>query len=50
MAALIQIGGLGVTSIGVGIIIATGKRVGIKSRVMVKEALNIDSYKEWCGW
>lgn len=45
VAALIQIGGLGVTSIGVGIIIATGKRVGIKSRVMVKEALNIDSYK-----
>ncbi len=45
VAALIQIGGLGVTSVGVGLIIAVGKRVGFKSRVLVREALNIDSYK-----
>ncbi len=45
VAALIQIGGLGVTSIGVGLIIAARKRVGIKSRVLVKEALNVDNYK-----
>lgn len=45
LALLIQIGGLGVSSIGVGLIIAAGKRVGIKSRAMVKEALNIDSYR-----
>ena len=45
LAALIQIGGLGVTSIGVGLVLAARKKVGIKSRVMVKEALNIDSYK-----
>lgn len=45
VAGLIQIGGLGVTSVGVGLMIAAGKRVGIKSRVLVKEALNIDNYK-----
>ena len=44
VAALIQIGGLGVTSVGVGVIIAAGKRVSIKSRLLVKEALNIDNY------
>ena len=30
VAMLIQIGGLGVTSVGVGIILAAGKRVGLK--------------------
>ena len=33
------------TSIGVGLIIAAGKRVSIKSRFLVKEALNTDNYK-----
>ena len=45
VAALIQIGGLGVTSVGVGLILAAGKRVGIKGRLLVQEALNIDSGK-----
>lgn len=45
VAALIQIGGLGVTSVGVGFILAAGKRVSIKGRLLVKEALNIDSTK-----
>ena len=45
VAALIQVGGLGVTSVGVGLIIAMGKRVGFKSRVLIREALNTDSYK-----
>ena len=44
VAALIQIGGLGIASVGVGFIIAAGKRVSIKSRLMVKEALNVDTY------
>ena len=44
VAALIQIGGLGVTSVGVGLIIAAGRRVSIRSRLLVKEALNVDSY------
>ena len=45
VALLIQIGGLGVTSVGVGFILAAGKRVSIKGRLIVKEALNIDSSK-----
>lgn len=45
LAALIQIGGLGITSIGVGFIIAAGRKVSFKSRLMVKEALNVDNYK-----
>ena len=44
VAALIQIGGLGVTSVGVGLIIAAGRRVSIRNRLLVKEALNVDSY------
>ena len=35
VAALIQIGGLGVTSIGVGLILAAGKRVSFKGRTLV---------------
>lgn len=44
VALLIQIGGLGIASVGVGLIIATGKKVSIKSRLMVREALNVDTY------
>ena len=43
VALLIQIGGLGVTSVGVGVILALGKRVNLKERLLVKEALNLDS-------
>lgn len=45
VALLIQIGGLGVTSIGVGLMIAAGRKVSIKSRLLVKEALNVDNYR-----
>ena len=45
VAALIQVGGLGVTSIGVGLILAAGKKVGMRSRVLVKEALNVEGAK-----
>ncbi|MBE6071575.1 MAG: H(+)-transporting ATPase [Clostridium butyricum] len=45
VALLIQIGGLGVTSLGVGMIVLIGKHVGIKQRALVKEALNLDSLK-----
>lgn len=44
VAMLIQIGGLGVTSVGVGVMVAVGRKVGIRSRSLVKEALNVDSY------
>src|SRR5699024_3300146 len=49
VAALIQVGGLGVTSVGVGLMIAAGKRVSIKSRLLVKEALNVDNYRGMVG-
>ena len=45
VAALIQVGGLGVTSVGVGLILAAGRQVSIKGRLLVKEALNVDSFK-----
>ena len=45
VAMLIQIGGLGVTSVGVGIILAAGKRVGFKERLLVKEAMNVSGIK-----
>lgn len=45
VSTLIQVGGLGVTSIGVGLILAARKNVGIKGRILVKEALNIDGIK-----
>jgi trk system potassium uptake protein TrkH len=45
VALLIQIGGLGVTSVGVGFILMAGKKVSFKERVLVKEALNLDSMK-----
>ena len=43
VAALIQAGGLGVTSIGVSLIILTGGRVSFKERIVVKEAMNLNS-------
>lgn len=45
VALLIQIGGLGVTSVGVGFIILIGRKVSIKERTLVKEAMNLDSMK-----
>lgn len=45
VALLIQIGGLGVTSVGVGIILAAGKKVGFKERLLVKEAMNVSGFK-----
>lgn len=45
VALLIQIGGLGVSSVGVGFIIAARKRVNFKERLLVKEALNVNNFK-----
>ncbi len=44
VALLIQVGGLGVSSVGVGIILFAGKKVSFKGRMLVKEALNIDGF------
>ncbi|HJC09066.1 MAG TPA: H(+)-transporting ATPase [Candidatus Gemmiger stercorigallinarum] len=43
LAGLIQVGGLGVTSVGAGIIIAMGKRIDLKGRTLIREASNVDS-------
>lgn len=45
LCLLIQIGGLGVTSVGAGIILMMGKRVNLKGRTLIREALNLDSGK-----
>lgn len=45
VAVLIQVGGLGVTSIGVSLILAARKNVGLKGRILLKEALNIQGIK-----
>lgn len=43
LALLIQVGGLGVTTVGAGIIIAMRKNVDLKGRNLIREASNLDS-------
>ncbi len=45
LGLLIHIGGLGVTSVGAGVIIAMGGRVNLKGRSLIREAMNLDSGK-----
>ncbi len=45
LAMLIQIGGLGVTSVGAGVILAMRKRINFKGRTLIREAMNLDSGK-----
>ncbi|MDF2512688.1 MAG: H(+)-transporting ATPase [Herbinix sp.] len=45
VALLIQVGGLGVTSVGVGVMLLARRKVDFKDRVLVKEALNLDSMR-----
>ncbi len=45
LAALIQIGGLGVTAVGAGVILAIGRKVNMKGRSIIREAMNLDSGK-----
>lgn len=45
VALLIQIGGLGVTSIGAGFILLIGKKFDVKSRTLIREAMNLGSGK-----
>ncbi len=46
---LIQIGGLGIASVGVGIIAISGRKANIRDRYLVKEALNYDSFSGIIG-
>ncbi len=43
LAALIQIGGLGVTSVGAGIIMAMGRKINFRGRILISEASNLAS-------
>ncbi len=43
LALLIQVGGLGVTAVGAGIILAMGRRINLKGRLLIREAMNLDS-------
>lgn len=45
LALLIQIGGLGVATVGAGLIMLMGKKMNLKSRNLVHEAMNLDSGK-----
>ena len=45
VAVLIQIGGLGVASMGAGVILAVGKRINLKGRRVLRDAMNLDSGK-----
>ncbi len=45
LAALIQIGGLGVTTVGASIILAMGKKIDLRGRNLIREASNLDSGK-----
>lgn len=45
VAVLIQVGGLGVTSAAVGFVLLAHRRLGLKGRLMVKEALNLTSFR-----
>jgi trk system potassium uptake protein TrkH len=45
VALLIQIGGLGVTCIGVSFILLAGRKIGLKERQLIKESWSIDSFK-----
>lgn len=45
LAMLIQIGGLGVTAVGAGIIAAMGRKINFKGRTVIREAMNLNSGK-----
>ena len=42
---LVQVGGLGVATVGAGLILLMGKKMDLKSRNLVHEAMNLDSGK-----
>ena len=50
LAALIQIGGLGVTSISAGVILAMGRRVNLKGRMLIRESMNLDADRGLIGF
>ena len=45
VALLIQVGGLGVTCVGVGVILLAGKKIGIHGRVLIRDSMNLKTVK-----
>ncbi len=45
LALLIQVGGLGVTTVGAGVILAMGRRINLKGRNLIQEAGNLENGK-----
>ncbi|MBS6196189.1 MAG: H(+)-transporting ATPase [Clostridiales bacterium] len=45
LAMLIQFGGLGVTTVGASVMIAMGKKINLRGRTLIREALNVESGK-----
>ncbi len=43
LAMLIQIGGLGVTTVGAGVILAMGRKINLKGRNLIQEAGNLEN-------
>lgn len=49
LALLIQIGGLGVASVGVGLIMLSGKKINMRARRLAKEGLNYPHFRGVLG-
>lgn len=45
LCVLIQIGGLGVTAVGAGAIIAIGKKIDLRGRTLLRDSMNLDSLR-----
>ncbi len=45
LGLLIQIGGLGVTTVGAGVMLAVGRKIDLRGRNLIQEAGNLDSGK-----
>ena len=45
VALLIQVGGLGVTCVGVGVILLAGNKIGIHGRVLIRDSMNLTTVK-----
>ncbi len=45
LALLIQVGGLGVTTVGAGVILAMGRKINLKGRNLIQEAGNLENGK-----
>lgn len=45
LAVLMQLGGLGISSVSMGLAIAAGRRISFRGRSLVREALNVEKFR-----